>query len=53
MTAAEKVLSEPKDRGPPAWTDAHGKRRFTPLELRVMLLRADRSIIFGRHESLP
>jgi two-component system, OmpR family, sensor histidine kinase BaeS len=49
----EKALSEPKDRWPPAWTDAHGKRRFTPLELRVMLLRADKSIIFGRHEALP
>ena len=49
----EKALSEPKDRWPPAWTDTHGKRRFTPLELRVMLLRADKSIIFGRHEALP
>jgi two-component system sensor histidine kinase BaeS len=48
----EKALSEPKDRWPPAWTDEHGKRRFTPLELRVMLLRADKSIIFGRHEAL-
>jgi len=49
----EKALSELKDRWPPAWTDTHGKRRFTPLELRVMLLRADKSIIFGRHEALP
>ncbi len=38
----EKALSEPKDTWPPAWTYAHGKRRFTPLELRVMLLRADK-----------
>jgi two-component system sensor histidine kinase BaeS len=49
----EKALFEPKDRWPPVWTDTHGKRRFTPLELRVMLLRADKSIIFGRHEALP
>jgi two-component system sensor histidine kinase BaeS len=49
----EKALSEPKDTWPPAWTDASSKRRFTPLELRVMLLRADKSIIFGRHEALP
>ena len=49
----EKALSEPMDRWPPAWIDAHGKRRFTPLELRVMLLRVDKSIIFGRQEALP
>ncbi len=49
----DNALSEPKSRWPPAWTDAHGKRRFTPLELRVMLLRADKSIIFGRQEALP
>jgi two-component system sensor histidine kinase BaeS len=49
----EKALTEPKDKWPPDWPDTQSKRRFTPLELRVMLLRADKSIIFGRHEALP
>jgi len=49
----EKALTEPKDRWPPDWPDTQNKRRFTPLELRVMLLGADKSIIFGRHEALP
>lgn len=48
-----KSLAEPRDRWPPDWSDTHAKRRFTPLELRVMLLNADKSIIFGRSESLP
>jgi two-component system sensor histidine kinase BaeS len=49
----KKALTEPRDKWPPDWPGTQGKRRFTPLELRVMLLRADKSIIFGRHESLP
>jgi len=49
----EKALAEPRDKWPPDWPDVRGKRRFTPLELRVMLLRDDKSIIFGRHEALP
>ncbi|MFZ2168124.1 MAG: ATP-binding protein [Methylococcaceae bacterium] len=49
----QKALSEPKESWPPAWTEANDNRRFTPLELRVMLLRVDKSIIFGRHEALP
>ena len=49
----KKALTEPKDKWPPDWPDTQSKRRFTPLELRVMLLRADKSIIFGRHEALP
>jgi two-component system, OmpR family, sensor histidine kinase BaeS len=49
----EKALAEPGDKWPPDWHDTQGKRRFTPLELRVMLLRSDKSIIFGRQEALP
>ena len=49
----EKALTEPRDSWPPAWAETHRKRRFTPLELRVMLLRADKSIIFGHREALP
>ncbi|MGR9116805.1 MAG: ATP-binding protein [Gammaproteobacteria bacterium] len=48
----KNALAEPADRWPPARAEHHGKRRFTPLELRVMLLRADKSIIFGRQESV-
>ena len=49
----KKALSEPPSKWPPD-TDAaeHRPRRFIPLEMRVMLLRADRSIIFGRQELL-
>jgi two-component system sensor histidine kinase BaeS len=49
----QKALSEPRESWPPVLTRANHNRRFTPLELRVMLLGADKSIIFGRHESLP
>jgi two-component system, OmpR family, sensor histidine kinase BaeS len=49
----EKALSGPKDRWPPVWSNAHGMRHFTPFELRVMILRADKSIIFGQDEALP
>ncbi len=49
----EKALAEPTDKWPPDWRDTHGKKRYTPLELRVMLLRSDKSIIFGRREALP
>lgn len=49
-----KALAGPADRWPPdVDEDTERKRRFTPLELRVMLLAADRSIIFGRQELLP
>ena len=49
----EKALAEPNDRWPPAVRNEFRKRRFTPLELRVMLLNVDKSIIFGRRELLP
>jgi len=48
----KKALTEAGDRWPPDGAEAHAKRRFTPLELRVMLLNADKSIIFGRIEAL-
>ncbi len=48
----EKTLNEPNNSWPPAGAETNEKRRFMPLELRVMLLRADKSIIFGRQEAL-
>ncbi|MEC4748561.1 ATP-binding protein [Methylomicrobium sp. Wu6] len=48
----QKTLSEPPDVWPPDLSDSKVERRFQPLELRVMLLRADQSIIFGRREGL-
>lgn len=49
-----KALAGPADRWPPdVDEDIERKRRFIPLEMRVMLLAADRSIIFGRQELLP
>nr|WP_305891811.1 ATP-binding protein [Methylomonas sp. WSC-6] len=48
-----KVAAEPGNLWPPAPEGADGrKRRFIPLELRVMLLNADRSLLFGRAERL-
>ncbi|MGR9043794.1 MAG: ATP-binding protein [Gammaproteobacteria bacterium] len=49
----EQALDEPQSRWPPdSPHGAHRKRRFTPFELRTMLLNADKSIIFGRPEAL-
>ena len=48
----KKAATETGDRWPPDGAEASAKRRFTPLELRVMLLNADKSIIFGRIEAL-
>lgn len=46
-----KALAEPSNRWPPDVEFEHEyKRRFLPLELRAMLLRADKSIVFGREE---
>lgn len=48
-----KMAAEPGNLWPPAPEDADGrKRRFIPLELRVMLLNADRSLLFGRADKL-
>ncbi|PKM11979.1 MAG: two-component sensor histidine kinase [Gammaproteobacteria bacterium HGW-Gammaproteobacteria-3] len=49
----QKALTEPQDRWPPNWPAIRTNRPFTPLVLRVMLLRADKSIIFGRPEAVP
>jgi len=46
-----EALSEPANQWPPDIEPEH-KRRFIPLELRAMLLRADKSIVFGRQELL-
>lgn len=49
----KQALTEPPDVWPPALPESHAHWRFKPLELSVMLLRADKSIIFGRKELLP
>ena len=46
-----KALSEPANQWPPD-IEPELKRRFIPLELRAMLLRADKSIVFGRQDLL-
>jgi two-component system sensor histidine kinase BaeS len=48
----KQALVEPPDVWPPALPESQARWRFKPLELSVMLLRADKSIIFGRRESL-
>jgi two-component system, OmpR family, sensor histidine kinase BaeS len=48
----KQALNEPPDVWPPALPESHKSWRFKPLELSVMLLRADKSIIFGRREAL-
>lgn len=47
-----QALKEPSDVWPPALPELRESRRIKSLELRVMLLRPDRTIIFGRRESL-
>jgi two-component system sensor histidine kinase BaeS len=48
----KQALREPPDVWPPELPAAKTERRFRPLELSVMLLRADKTIIFGRREWL-
>ena len=48
----EQAKTDHSSQWPPADFERHKKIRFMPFELRVMLLRADRSIIFGRPEKL-
>ncbi len=48
----QQGLSEPGDVWPPTLPDEKSNRTFVPLELRVMLLNADKSIIFGRQEAV-
>ncbi|OAI21812.1 two-component sensor histidine kinase [Methylomonas lenta] len=48
-----EALAEPGNRWPPDLDDTPERtRRFIPLEMRVMLLNAERSIIFGREDML-
>ncbi len=44
----EQAESEPSGYWPPAMPENSISRRYTPLQLRVMLFRADRTIIYGR-----
>ena len=48
----KEALTEGPAIWPPALPNKHGDRLFKPLELSVMLLDADQSIIFGRREKL-
>lgn len=48
----EQAQNEPADFWPPALTKIHSTRRYPPLELNVMLLRADHTIIFGRADAV-
>ncbi len=49
----KQARTEPNDVWPPALPELLAKRRFIPFELRVMLLNADKTIIFGRQDALP
>lgn len=44
------ALEERSRRWPPAFTDEEEPRRYTPIELRVMLLDAQRRVIYGRDD---
>lgn len=48
----KEVAAEPSNAWPPKLPDEHSKRHFVPLEMRVMFLKADKSILFGRTEQL-
>jgi two-component system sensor histidine kinase BaeS len=47
-----QALKEPSDVWPPDLSGSETERRFAPLELRIMLLNADKTIIFGRRDKL-
>lgn len=47
-----QAMREPPDVWPPDLPGPKSERRFLPLELRVMLLRADKTVIFGRRDRL-
>ena len=49
----KQARMEPNDVWPPAVSEPRAKKRFLPLELRAMLLNADKTIIFGRQAALP
>ena len=46
------ALAAPDDLWPPALTEQETDRTFTPLELRVMLLDAEKKVIMGRENIL-
>lgn len=46
----EQTQHEPDRQWPPAVTPGTAERKWSPFELRVMLLDADKSILFGRKE---
>jgi two-component system sensor histidine kinase BaeS len=48
----KQALTETNNVWPPALPELPAKKHFIPLELRAMLLNADRTIIFGRKEAL-
>ena len=49
-----QAQNEPPDVWPPTVSkEQQTKKRFIPLELRAMLLNADKTIIFGRNDALP
>jgi two-component system sensor histidine kinase BaeS len=48
----QQAIREPADVWPPELHGPAAERRFLPLELRVMLLRADKTVIFGRRDRL-
>ncbi len=48
----KQALTEAPDFWPPALPEPPAGRPFKPLELSVMLLRADKTVIFGRKELL-
>jgi two-component system sensor histidine kinase BaeS len=50
---SQQALAESNNVWPPNLPEAPARRNFIPFEFRVMLLDADRRIIFGRPESLP
>lgn len=47
-----EVIAESANAWPPTLPQEHLKRHFVPLEMRVMLLNADKSIIFGRADAV-
>ncbi|MGZ8191393.1 MAG: HAMP domain-containing protein, partial [Methylococcaceae bacterium] len=48
----KQARTEPNDVWPPAASELHTNKHFIPLELRAMLLNADKAIIYGRQEAV-
>jgi len=49
----KQIPAEPNAFWPPSQAEQHARRNRIPLELRVMLLAGDKTIIFGRANDLP